>query len=133
MRAESPPESSTIRVRATLLLAATLTLGIVSRRVRLGWAPWDKSLGDALYAVAMYLGIAFLFPRSDPRWRALIAFAICFAIELFQITGIPIALAESRPWVHWVLGSAFGWEDVACYAAGIAAIALMTPRLVAAR
>src|SRR5512138_2535650 len=102
------------RVRLALLLVATLALGIVSRKVRLGWTPWDKSLGDALYAVCVYLAIALVQPRMNRRVLAMVAFLVCFAIEMFQKTGIPLALERKHPWVHWILGSAFGWEDVIC-------------------
>jgi len=117
------------RVRLVLLLLATLVLGIVSRKIRLGWPPWDKNLGDALYAVCVYLAIAIALPRMNRRMLAMVAFGICFAIELFQKTGIPMALQKKHAWVHWILGTAFGWEDVLCYAIGVCAIALVAPRI----
>ena len=80
---------------------------------------WDKSAGDALYAAAVYFAIAFVLPRAALLNVALFALTYCFGIELFQLTGIPVEAARSRPWVHWFLGSTFAWHDVVCYALGI--------------
>jgi hypothetical protein len=55
------------RLVLACLLLATVALGVITRRVRLGSQLWDKSTGDALYAVAAYLGIAFLLPRAAPH------------------------------------------------------------------
>jgi hypothetical protein len=107
------------RLRLAGLLLATLVFGIVTRRVHLGVMAWDKSAGDALYAAAVYFAIAFVFPRAGLLTVALLALIYCFGIELFQLTGIPVTLARSRPWVHWLLGSTFAWHDVVCYALGI--------------
>lgn len=117
------------RPRLALALLATIVLGIVSRKAHLGFAAWDKWVGDALYAVAFYLVIALLFPRIRPLTLALVTFGICFAIELFQLTGIPLALAARWPLVAWFLGRAFGWEDVISYAVGVAAIGTLAPRV----
>jgi hypothetical protein len=120
----------TVRLRLARLLVVTLAVGIASRVVHLGARLWDKSVGDALYAVAIYLVVALIVPRWKPRRVAILAFAICLAVELFQLTGIPIALAREHPWVRWILGGAFGWHDVAWYAVGVAAIALIAQRYV---
>jgi hypothetical protein len=101
------------------LIAATVLLGIASRKLPLGWPAWDKSLGDVLYAMMVAFGLALALRRG----AALAAFVACLAIEAFQLTGVPVALARERPWVHWVLGSSFAWHDVACYALGALAAA----------
>jgi hypothetical protein len=111
------------RARLALLFVVTIALGIASRRLPLGVGLWDKSLGDALYAVAVFLVLAFVFPAASIVRLAIAAFAVCFAIELFQRTGIPSELARTRPWVHWILGSGFAWHDVGCYAVGVVFIA----------
>ncbi len=84
---------------------------------------WDKSLGDVLYTVAMVFAMALVAPRAKPGVLAAMAFAVSFAIELFQLTGIPLAIAESPRWgvARWVLGTQFAWHDVACYAVGAVA------------
>jgi hypothetical protein len=108
------------RLCAAGLLVATLALGVTTRRVPLGALLWDKSAGDALYAVAAYLGIAFVLPRAAPLVVALLALSYCTGVELLQLTGISAALIERWRPAHWILGSTFAWHDLACYGAGIA-------------
>ncbi len=116
------------RTRALALLVATLAVGVGSRAVRLDCRLWDKWLGDALYAVAVYLALALVAPRVRPAGRAAATLGICSALELFQLTGIPDGLADRQRWVGWVLGTEFGWADLACYTVGVAAIVLVTAR-----
>src|SRR5262249_13172931 len=104
--------------RLLAALLATVTLGLLSRLCPVGWALYDKSLGDALYAVAAYLALALLLPRRRPRTVAALALGWCLAVESFQATGIPARLAH-LPGVPWVLGTTFSWHDVACYVAGV--------------
>jgi hypothetical protein len=92
-------------------------VGLGSRRVPLGHPLWDKSLGDALYCVMVYLLLAFARPAARPRALGPAAFGISLAIELFQLTGIPARMPRL---LHLVLGTTFAWHDVACYAAGAA-------------
>lgn len=104
--------------RAFALLGAVVTIaaGVLSRRIHVGWALWDKSLGDVLYTFLVFFALGVVAPRVDGRVRAGLAFGICLALELFQITGIPLALARAHPWVHWLLGGAFDVADIVCYA-----------------
>jgi hypothetical protein len=110
-----------LRLAPVSLLLCALALGFASRRVHLGVELWDKSLGDVLYAVAMFFGLALLWPRVRPAVTGAIAFAACFAIEIFQLTGIPLALAVTPRWgfTRWILGTTFAWHDVGCYAGGV--------------
>jgi hypothetical protein len=70
-------------------------------------------------------------PRARPLALALASFAICFALELFQLTGIPASLGQKQGWVRWFLGTTFSWHDVACYGVGAVAIAAVASRLAA--
>jgi len=114
------------RTRFIYLVAsiAVIALGIVSRLVVTGSVLWDKYLGDALYAVLIYLLLAIWRPR-DPVWlRAVVSFALAFAVELFQLTGIPVSLIASENLAVKLFGIALGahfrWWDVLAYALGIA-------------
>lgn len=83
-------------------------------------AAWAGPAGDALYAVLMYLLLAFLLPRR-PRWQvAVVALAVCWGIELFQATGVPADLAGMWPPVRLLLGTTFVPVDLLSYAAGVA-------------
>jgi hypothetical protein len=106
-------------VRLLAALAATVALGVLSRLYPLGWFVYDKSLGDALYAVAAYLALALVLHRRLPALVAALALAFCLAVECFQATGIPARNAHLGA-VRWLLGTAFSWHDVACYFVGVA-------------
>lgn len=119
-----PPSHSSRRKRYLLALAGTVILGLASRLRPIGWYPYDKSLGDALYAVAVYLALALVRPRWRIALRAGAALGFCLAVESFQLTGIPSRYASIPP-VRWLLGTHFAWHDIACYFVGIAAVALL--------
>jgi hypothetical protein len=109
------------RRRAALLVAglATVALGLGVRA--LGDGAWAGPVGDALYAVLIYLVVAFLDP-SGPRLRAAaIAAVACLTIELFQLTGVPAGLGQAWPPIRLVLGTTFGAADLGAYAVGVAA------------
>jgi hypothetical protein len=107
--------------RLLAALAVTISVGVLSRSFPIGWAPWDKSLGDVLYAVAAYLALALLLRRRPRALVAGLALGWCLAVEFFQATGIPARHAHVAA-VRWLVGTAFSWHDVACYVAGVAAI-----------
>jgi hypothetical protein len=109
--------------------AATAALGLVSRLRPVGWPRDDKSLGDVLDAVAVYLVLALL-----PSRRALVAaLALCLAVEAFQATGVPARWAAHLPPVRLPLGTSFSWHDVGCCFTGVGVISagdtvLLRPR-----
>jgi hypothetical protein len=86
-----------------------------SRSVTIGWYVWDKSLGDARYAVAASLGLRVL----APRWPVLAAVVFCLGIELFKLTGLPAAWAGWW-WSRLVFGTTPSWHNVICYVVGVA-------------
>jgi hypothetical protein len=100
-------------------LALAVGLGLLSRLLPLGWWPWDKSLGDALYAVAAYLALSALGPGWRVAWRAGLALGWCLAVEALQATGVPGQYAHLLA-VRWLIGTTFAWHDVACYVVGVA-------------
>jgi hypothetical protein len=112
------------RVAAAIALVATIALGLLSRRVRVGVYVWDKSLGDALYTVMIHLLLVELRPRAAPWSVGAVALVTSFAIELFQLTEIPLRLP---PLVRFALGTEFSWHDMGCYVVGaLAAVAVDT-------
>ncbi len=115
------------RLRLALALGLTIALGLLSRRVRLGWSLWDKSLGDVLYAVAAYLALALVWPAWPRRRLAALALAGCLLVETFQATGIPASYADSLV-VRYLVGTTFSWHDVLCYVVGVALAFTASPR-----
>ena len=81
-------------------------------------------VGGALYAVLVCLVVAFVAPRQHPLRVGAIGFALCVLVELFQLTGVPLALAEVSSAVALVLGTTFVALDFVAYAAGAFAAAV---------
>lgn len=104
-----------------MFLVAVAGLGLLSRHYPVGWAIWDKSVGDLCYGAAAFLGLGIFLPRFRPGWVALQAFLFCVAIECFKLTGIPREWG-SHALARIVFGSTFSWHNIGCYAAGIAAM-----------
>jgi hypothetical protein len=109
-------------------IAVVLIVGIGSRVVATDAPLIDKYLGDALYAILVYLLLSLLRPGAAVWKRAVLACAIMLAIEAFQLTLIPARLARSENALLQLLAIALGtkwsWWDVAAYAVGIALFAL---------
>nr|WP_206687987.1 DUF2809 domain-containing protein [Microbacterium yannicii] len=81
--------------------------------------------GDALYAVAAYLAVVLIAPRLPPVAAGAIAAAWCTAVELFQLTGLPLAWGAQLPPVMLVLGTVFDARDLVVYLATIALAAAL--------
>jgi hypothetical protein len=107
-----------------ILLPFVIALGLVSRRWPIGVPLYDDALGDALYAVMVYLVIVIVFPGRRVLNVALAAAAICLAIELFKFTGYPHAWRRFTI-SRLVFGTSFGVHNLMRYAVGIAVIAAM--------
>ncbi|MBX3211819.1 MAG: DUF2809 domain-containing protein [Labilithrix sp.] len=103
------------RRHAAVGLAVTVAAGLGSRRFPIGLSVWDKSLGDALYTVMLYLLALLLRPGLRPAVAGAAALSLSIAIEAFQLTGIPARLPRA---LQVALGTTFAWHDIACYFAG---------------
>lgn len=84
---------------------------------------WTGPAGDVLYAVLVYVGVAFVLPRRSPWAVGALALACCTAVELFQLTGLPLAWAQAFPPARLVFGTSFVAADLALYALGVAGAA----------
>jgi hypothetical protein len=107
-----------------IVLPIVVALGLASRRWPIGVSWYDDALGDALYAVMVYLVLAIVFPGRRALHLAIAAGAICLGIELFKLTGFP------RAWRRYavsrlVFGTSFGVHNLGRYALGIVCIALL--------
>jgi hypothetical protein len=101
--------------------AATVALGLAVH-FRGEGAAADPA-ADALYAVLIYLLVAFIRPHAHSVLIGAVALSFCVAIELFQLTGIPLALNEITPLARLVFGTTFVAADLLSYAAGVVVIA----------
>jgi hypothetical protein len=105
------------RKRYAVFAGATVVAGLLSRAVHTGFYVFDKSFGDALYAVLIYWLFAFVLKTSVLR-LALAAGAFCAAIEAFKLTGLPQAWSASIV-SRLVFGTTPSLHNLLCYAAGI--------------
>ena len=109
-------------------LIITVALGVLSRLWDTGLFALDKVLGDALYAVAVYLVVAIGSTVLRRAWTAPvvggIAVGVCWAVEAFQATGWT-ATSVSSANIRAVLGTTFGFTDLLWYVIGVAVVALL--------
>jgi hypothetical protein len=109
------------RVVHAALLAVTVVLGLVSRRIP-ELPHWlAKYPGDVLYATMAYWLARLIAPRWPAPRAALAAVLWCFAVEASQLYHAPW-LEEIRAHTlgGLVLGHAFHATDLVCYLVGTA-------------
>jgi len=109
-----------------LWLFGIVAVGILSRVVHTGLVVFDKYLGDALYAAMIYV-ILRLFLRGGAV--TLYAMVIMTAIELFQLTMVPVHMLASENVVvrlcARLLGTEFSFFDLLAYVVGIGSLYLV--------
>ncbi len=114
------PSTTKPRTRAVVLAAAVLTVlaGLALRRFAGG--ALAKYGGVALWATLVYALVLVLAPRARANVVALVALAVSVAVELFQLTPYPAALAACQPLWRLVLGTTFHGPDLLAYPTGVA-------------
>lgn len=95
-----------------------MTVGLSVRGLAAGDVA--KYAGDGLYALLVFWLVVAVTPRRRGGVVGLVAFGICVAVELFQLTGVPAALGEVSGLARLVLGTTFNAPDLPWYAAGAA-------------
>ncbi|MFC5931302.1 DUF2809 domain-containing protein [Cryobacterium melibiosiphilum] len=119
-----------LNFRLTLALTglAVIATGLAVNAVVTGVT--GDLLGGALYAVLVCLAVAFMAPRRHPIMIGAVGFMLCALVELFQLTGIPSAIADVFAQAALVLGTTFVPLDFAAYlvGAGCAAAGLALSR-----
>lgn len=121
------------RKRLLAALVVVIIAGLASRMIHSGILLVDKYLGDALYAVMVYLILALVWRNASPLRRAVVAALFMTALETFQLTLIPLKMCLSGNVVIQIigrlLGTTFSWLDLAAYFAGIVAALLADYRM----
>jgi hypothetical protein len=116
------------RLVACAAALSTLAAGLGTRAVTTGEVA--KYAGDALYTVLVHVLLILVAPRVAPSVAAVTALGFSCAAELFQLTGIPAALAVHSLAARLVLGSTFNAPDLLWYAVGAALSALVQTAVV---
>lgn len=122
------------RLAIVSCLVVTIAAGLLVhlRGGMLGAAMQDVA-GDALWATMMAWWVALLFPQVSLTSRAVVAYAICVAVEVSQLVHTSwLDAVRDTSLGHLVLGSDFDARDLVAYAAGVV-VALLLERVVLAR
>ncbi|MFB6892376.1 DUF2809 domain-containing protein [Kitasatospora sp. NPDC056327] len=112
-------------VRGTAAAAAVLTVAAGLGVRAAGGGDTAKYAGDALYTVLLYALAVLVAPRLRPLAAAAWAAGPSWAVELFQLTGVPDDLARRSTLARLVLGSTFNPPDLFWYLAGAGLAALV--------
>ncbi|MBO0947025.1 ribosomal maturation YjgA family protein [Fibrella forsythiae] len=114
------------------LTVGVLVLGLASRRLGTYLPSFINAyIGDTLWALMVFFGIALVFSRQPTRIVALMALLFSFSIEISQLYHAPwIDAIRATRLGALVLGFGFLWTDLICYSVGIAVGALIDYQLV---
>ncbi|MDN3496128.1 DUF2809 domain-containing protein [Planococcus sp. APC 4015] len=119
------------RVIAAIALAVVVATGLAVHTLLADSAATDIA-GDALYAIAAYLFVVLVAPRLSPVVTGAVAAAWCVAVELFQLTGIPLSLGAVFSPAMLVLGTVFDARDLVVYIVAVG-VTTMTDAAIRAR
>ena len=103
-----------------LLAGGVIGLGLASRQYGASLPFVYNYVGDTLWALMIFLGIGFLFPRWSTKTVALVAWLVCVGVELSQLYHAPwIDELRATRLGGLVLGFSFLWSDLLYYLAGV--------------
>ncbi|SHJ82148.1 Protein of unknown function [Clostridium amylolyticum] len=105
-----------------LMIIIVITLGLLSRKMAYAIPEiLNAYLGDALWALMIFVGFGFIFRYMKTKKIALMAIAFCYLIEISQLYHAPwIDSIRKTTLGGLVLGYGFLWSDLIAYAIGIA-------------
>ncbi len=109
-------------LRPLLVVPVVIALGFLSRA---SFAPAfvRENVGDALYAVLVWVLLRALFPKQSRLLHAIEVLGFCFAIELLQAVpaapGSLLARVRALPFAALVLGRGFSVADLLRYFVGV--------------
>lgn len=122
-----------LTARKLLLLLVTLVIGVLSRTFVTGSILLDKYLGDALYTAAIFWVLWLIRPTAASTWLAAISFGISLLVEVFQLSGVPLAMRDSGQEflrvLSIVLGTEFSLLDILAYGVGALVCAVIAARM----
>lgn len=105
-----------IRFKRGTTLVVVILLGLWSRNLSF----LSLAIGDALWAMAVYLGWGFIFPKFPIRKLALIALVTSYLVEFSQLlTWDWLRALRSTRLGHLFLGQGFLTSDLLAYTIGV--------------
>ncbi|MGE6598197.1 DUF2809 domain-containing protein [Bacillus proteolyticus] len=98
-----------------------IILGLSSRKFAFALPDLlNDYLGDALWALMIFAGFGFLFPKIATKKLAFISFIFCYGIEISQLYHVPwIDNIRATTLGGLVLGYGFLWSDLVAYTIGV--------------
>ncbi len=109
------------RLHYAMLTAIVIVAGCMIRsEFSETWPPLVvKCGGDALWALMVFLGLGFLFPRLRTATLATATLAFAYGVEFSQLYQAEWINAFRKTFLGAVtIGSGFLWSDLASYTAG---------------
>ncbi|EEL50481.1 hypothetical protein bcere0022_21930 [Bacillus cereus Rock3-44] len=80
----------------------------------------NSYLGDALWALMVFIGFGFLFHKMETKKVALLSLLFCYGIEMSQLYHAEwIDSIRATTLGGLVLGYGFLWSDVLAYTIGV--------------
>ncbi|PGZ94922.1 hypothetical protein COE51_22005 [Bacillus pseudomycoides] len=109
------------RLLYAIMTIIVMILGLCSRKIA-HMLPHilNTYLGDALWALMIFVGFGFIFKRAHTKTVALFAISFCYIIEFSQLYHASwIDHIRETTLGGLVLGYGFLWSDLLAYAIGI--------------
>ena len=111
------------RNRFLYVIAALIViiLGLASRKMASDLPEIvNMYLGDALWALMIYLYVAIIFKTLSIKWVVISSLLFCYLIELSQLYHAPwIDQIRNTRLGGLVLGFGFLWSDILAYTMGV--------------
>lgn len=109
------------RVVYALFTIVVIILGLSSRKFAFALPHLlNDYLGDALWALMIFTGFGFLFPKTETKKLAFISLMFCYGIEVSQLYHAEwIDSIRATTLGGLVLGYGFLWNDLVAYIIGV--------------
>ncbi|MDC2864051.1 ribosomal maturation YjgA family protein [Bacillus sp. BP-3] len=104
-----------------MMTVIVIILGLTSRKIAYVLPHiLNTYLGDALWALMIFIGFGFIFNRAQTKIIVLLAISFCYIIEFSQLYhACWIDHIRETTLGGLVLGYGFLWSDLLAYAIGI--------------
>ncbi|PDZ52861.1 MULTISPECIES: DUF2809 domain-containing protein [Bacillus] len=109
------------RLLYALFTIVIIILGLCSRKFAFALPHLlNEYLGDALWALMIFAGFGFLFPKIETKKLAFISLLFCYGIEVSQLYHAEwIDSIRTTTLGGLVLGYGFLWSDLVAYTIGV--------------
>ncbi|MDZ4514425.1 ribosomal maturation YjgA family protein [Bacillus cereus] len=109
------------RVVYALFTIVVIILGLSSRKFAFALPHLlNGYLGDALWALMIFTGFGFLFPKTETKKLTFISLMFCYGIEASQLYHAEwIDSMRATTLGGLVLGYGFLWSDLVAYTIGV--------------